>query len=76
MHAQDVIVSASHTISPWGTCVPALSLSPLPSETHSLITEQQREEVRRKWEKRAKARNREEEALSAIGGKMGAPEQL
>lgn len=64
------IVSASHTILPWGISVPPLFLSPLSSNSHGLITEQKREEVRTKWEKRAKARmyiyNMREEALSML----------
>lgn len=58
MHAQDVIEPASHTILPWGGSVPPLSQSPLPSKTHSLITEEQREEVRTKRAQEAKRRVR------------------
>lgn len=68
------MVSASHTIFAWDICVPPLSLSLFPSKTHRLIIEQQREEVRTKWEKRANAGNREEEGFKHVarGGKMGA----
>lgn len=75
---QDVIVSASHTIFPWGGCVPPSSVSPLPSKNTLLnyrATERGGED---KVGERSKSQKYGRGGFKHVarGGKMGAHEQL